>query len=99
MNAYKSDWSQVLTKLIPPLSFSSALSLGYYIVASCFSYHTDSYVKLLSGKYINGTTVPVDGGLWLSRPRHLPKEAVKQLSRAVERRSRDAPVGLPTSKL
>ena len=41
----------------------------------------------------------VDGGLWLSRPRHLPKEAVKQLSRAVEKRSRDKPVGVPTSKL
>uniref|UniRef100_I3T5U2 2,4-dienoyl-CoA reductase [(3E)-enoyl-CoA-producing] n=1 Tax=Lotus japonicus TaxID=34305 RepID=I3T5U2_LOTJA len=30
-----------------------------------------------AGKYINGDTLIVDGGLWLSRPRHLPKEAVK----------------------
>ena len=51
------------------------------------------------GKYINGTTLVVDGGLWLSRPRHLPKEAVKQLSRAVEKRSRGVPVGVPKSKL
>ncbi|XP_059666716.1 peroxisomal 2,4-dienoyl-CoA reductase [(3E)-enoyl-CoA-producing]-like [Cornus florida] len=57
------------------------------------------YLASDAGKYINGTTMIVDGGLWLSRPRHLPKEAVKQLSRAVEKKSRDAPVGVPTSKL
>ena len=51
------------------------------------------------GKYMNGTTLAVDGGLWLSRPRHLPKEAVKQLSRVVEKRSRGVPVGVPKSKL
>ncbi|KAM7532395.1 hypothetical protein LguiB_035805 [Lonicera macranthoides] len=52
-----------------------------------------------AGKYINGTTIVVDGGLWLSRPRHLPKEEVKQLSRLVERRSKATPVGVPASKL
>ncbi|EOY14144.1 Short-chain dehydrogenase-reductase B [Theobroma cacao] len=52
-----------------------------------------------AGKYVNGTTLIVDGGHWLSRARHIPKEAVKQLSRAVEKRSRDKPVGVPTSKL
>ncbi|KAK1588916.1 hypothetical protein Q3G72_028573 [Acer saccharum] len=57
------------------------------------------YLACDSGKYVNGTTLIVDGGLWLSRPRHLPKEAIKQLSRAVEQRSRAAPVGVPTSKL
>ncbi|XP_021901439.1 peroxisomal 2,4-dienoyl-CoA reductase [Carica papaya] len=57
------------------------------------------YLVSDAGKYINGTIIVVDGGLWLSRPRHLPKEAVKQLSRVVERRSRDTPVGVPTSKL
>ncbi|TXG71334.1 hypothetical protein EZV62_006269 [Acer yangbiense] len=57
------------------------------------------YLACDSGKYVNGTTLIVDGGLWLSQPRHLPKEAVKQLSRAVEKRSRAAPVGVPTSKL
>lgn len=51
------------------------------------------------GKFINGTTMVVDGGLWLSRPRHLPKDAVKQLGRAVERRSRATPIGVPKSNL
>ncbi|KAJ7948978.1 Peroxisomal 2,4-dienoyl-CoA reductase [Quillaja saponaria] len=57
------------------------------------------YLVSDAGKFINGTTLIVDGGLWLSRPRHLPKEAVKKLSRAVEKRSRKTPVGVPTSKL
>ncbi|KAL5543722.1 hypothetical protein UlMin_007506 [Ulmus minor] len=57
------------------------------------------YLASDAGKFVNGTVIVVDGGLWLSRPRHLPKEAVKQLSRAVEKRSRNSPVGLPKSKL
>ncbi|XP_061368226.1 peroxisomal 2,4-dienoyl-CoA reductase [(3E)-enoyl-CoA-producing] [Gastrolobium bilobum] len=52
-----------------------------------------------AGKFINGDTMIVDGGLWLSKPRQLPKEAVKQVSRAVEKRSRNAPIGVPKSKL
>ncbi|KAL0300953.1 UNVERIFIED_CONTAM: Peroxisomal 2,4-dienoyl-CoA reductase [Sesamum calycinum] len=57
------------------------------------------YLASDAGKFINGSILPVDGGLWLSRPRHLPKDAVKQLSRTVEKRSRAAPVGLPSSRL
>ncbi|XP_076949039.1 peroxisomal 2,4-dienoyl-CoA reductase [(3E)-enoyl-CoA-producing]-like [Bidens hawaiensis] len=52
-----------------------------------------------AGKYVNGTTLVVDGGQWLSGPRHMPKEEVKTLSRIVETRARAAPTGVPTSKL
>lgn len=55
------------------------------------------YLTSDAGKYVNGTILVVDGGLWLSRPRHLPKEAVKEASRAVERRSRGAPIS-PSSR-
>ncbi|WCJ37081.1 Peroxisomal 2 4-dienoyl-CoA reductase [(3E)-enoyl-CoA-producing] [Euphorbia peplus] len=57
------------------------------------------YLTSNAGKFVNGTTMIVDGGIWLSRPRLGPKDAVKQLSRTVEKRSREAPVGLPPSKL
>ncbi|KAF8390891.1 hypothetical protein HHK36_023190 [Tetracentron sinense] len=57
------------------------------------------YLASDAGKYINGTTLILDGGLWLSRPRYMSKESVNQLSRAVENRSRKSPVGVPASKL
>ncbi|KAH0891275.1 hypothetical protein HID58_053704 [Brassica napus] len=49
------------------------------------------YLSGDTGKYVNGLTMVVDGGLWLSKPRHLAKEAVKELSRVVEKRSRAKP--------
>jgi peroxisomal 2,4-dienoyl-CoA reductase len=52
-----------------------------------------------AGKYVNGTTMVVDGGLWLSRPRHIPKEEVKDLSKVIEQKVRASAVGVPSSKL
>ncbi|KAH6764490.1 short-chain dehydrogenase-reductase B [Perilla frutescens var. hirtella] len=57
------------------------------------------YLASDAGKYINGSILPIDGGLWLSKPRYLPKDAVKQLSRTLEKKSREAATGVPTSKL
>ena len=51
------------------------------------------------GKLLNGASMVVDGGLWMSPPRPVPKDTVRQLSRAVEKRSREAPVEVPRSKL
>ncbi|CAN0855068.1 Peroxisomal 2,4-dienoyl-CoA reductase [(3E)-enoyl-CoA-producing] [Linum grandiflorum] len=57
------------------------------------------YLVSDAGKFVNGTTMAVDGGQWLSKPRHIGKEEVKRVSKVVERRSRDSAVGLPKSKL
>ncbi|MFS8034706.1 putative 2,4-dienoyl-CoA reductase ((2E)-enoyl-CoA-producing) [Helianthus anomalus] len=51
------------------------------------------YLASDGGNYVN------DGGIWLSSPRHISKEAVKQVSKTVEKKSRDAPVGIPKSNL
>ncbi|MBA0771812.1 hypothetical protein Gotri_007284 [Gossypium trilobum] len=57
------------------------------------------YLASDAGKFVNGTVLVVDGGQWLSTPRLLSKDAVRQLSRRQETRSRVAPTGLPKSKL
>ncbi|KAI3921409.1 hypothetical protein MKW98_013343 [Papaver atlanticum] len=58
------------------------------------------YLASDAGKHINGTILVVDGGDWFNRAPHVSKEAVKELSRSVEKRSRSgAPApesGVPT---
>lgn len=53
------------------------------------------YLASDAGKFINGATIVVDGGHWLSKPRQLSKEQVKHFSRFIEEKSRSS----PTSKL
>ncbi len=53
-------------------------------------------VFLSSSKYITGDVLIVDGGEWLYKPPMVPKEMVAELSRKVERTSRDQ---APRSKL
>lgn len=57
------------------------------------------YLASDAGNFVNGMTLVVDGGIWLSKPRHMSKEAVKQVSKVAEKRSREAPVGVPKSNL
>lgn len=45
-----------------------------------------------AARHINGVTLPVDGGSWLNKPRMIPKETVRSISRAVEKRSRSTNV-------
>lgn len=48
------------------------------------------------GSYITGETLVVDGGEWLFKPPMVPREMVAELSRSVEKKSRDM---RPQSKL
>ncbi|XP_020576687.1 peroxisomal 2,4-dienoyl-CoA reductase [Phalaenopsis equestris] len=57
------------------------------------------YLVSDAGKFVNGTTLIVDGGHWLSQPQYISKEEVKKISKIVEKKSRELTVGLPTSKL
>ncbi|WVZ64249.1 hypothetical protein U9M48_013801 [Paspalum notatum var. saurae] len=57
------------------------------------------YLASDAGKHINGATIIVDGGLWLSHPRYIPKEEVKALSEVAEKKVRASAAGVPSSKL
>ncbi|CAI5508608.1 unnamed protein product [Closterium sp. Naga37s-1] len=51
------------------------------------------YLTADTGKYVNGATLVVDGGGWLYQPRVFDKEVIREVSRAVERRSRQVVSG------
>ncbi|KAK8971015.1 Peroxisomal 2,4-dienoyl-CoA reductase [Platanthera guangdongensis] len=57
------------------------------------------YLVSDAGKFVNGATIVVDGGIWLCRPRRIPKEEVKRISRTVEKNSRESSAALANSKL
>lgn len=78
------------------MGFSHILSYDFSIL--CEIEKTELIISF-EGNFVNGTTLVVDGGIWLSKPRHMSKEAVKQVSKVAEKRSRDAPVGVPKSNL
>lgn len=75
---------------------------GYHIPLGKFAEKWDIamaaiFLTCQTGKYINGALLVVDGGEWLSKPRLVSKEQLRQFGRVVEQRSRT--VNLPTSKL
>ncbi|GJN01767.1 hypothetical protein PR202_ga19062 [Eleusine coracana subsp. coracana] len=57
------------------------------------------YLASDAGKYVNGATMIVDGGFWLSRPRHVPKEEVKALAKAIEKKVNKTSAVVSSSKL
>lgn len=86
------EWPQCYSRYLSHHFFFLFLPIFYL-------WKLKTFLQICEGKFINGDIMIVDGGLWLSRPRHLAKEAVKQVSRSVEKRSRNVPVGVPKSKL
>ncbi|XP_020586346.1 peroxisomal 2,4-dienoyl-CoA reductase-like [Phalaenopsis equestris] len=57
------------------------------------------YLASDAGKYINGATIVVDRGMWLSRPRRISKDEVKRISRNLEKKSKEFPTPKANSKL
>jgi len=56
------------------------------------------YLASNAGNFVNGATLIVDGGIWLSHPRMASRETIQAISRVVERRSRET-INAPKSKL
>ncbi|KAG6541452.1 hypothetical protein Mapa_017124 [Marchantia paleacea] len=68
---------------------SGDIPLGVYGDKSDIS-QTALFFCSEGGKYINGATLPVDGGKWLKSTRHYSAEAVRTFSREYERRRKAA---------
>ena len=59
---------------------------------------TAVYLASNAGNFVNGATLIIDGGLWLSHSRKASREAIQAISRVVERRSRET-INAPKSRL
>jgi peroxisomal 2,4-dienoyl-CoA reductase len=56
------------------------------------------FLACSGGSLITGAMIVVDGGQWLSRPQMAPRDIIRELSKGIEKKSRE--VGIPTkSKL
>lgn len=89
-----------MDKLAPD---ETGLSDGYSIKKSQWGEKWDIAMAAVflasdAARHINGITMPVDGGNWLNKPRVIPKETIRAISRDVETRSRSASKS-PQSKL
>lgn len=89
-----------MDKLAPD---EAGLSDGYSIKKSQWGEKWDIAMAAVflasdAARHINGATVPVDGGNWLNKPRVIPKETIRAISRDVEKRSRSTSKS-PQSKL
>ena len=73
------DVNEIVAQTIPLGRLGTKFDIAMAAVFFCSS----------GGNYVSGDTLVVDGGAWLSRgPPPVPREAVKNASRSIERKSR-----------
>jgi len=55
------------------------------------------FLRSSGGSYITGDALVVDGANWLYRPPLAPRKAIREVSRGIEKKSRET--GIPKSKM
>lgn len=71
---------EMIAEGIPLGRMGQGVDIGMAVVYLCCD---------ASGGYVTGDTLVVDGGQWLYKPPMVPREMVSELSRSVEKKSRD----------